>query len=499
MQNDNQVRARLPVPPGEGGPDWEAILRGIQVMPHTSAEPDRNLEGVSLWAAHESPWRSCRHLIVTDFTDGLYPTRPRANPLFLDSEIAALRDTTGLALRGRAEGLAQGLSLFDQQLQAVTDSITFLVPWRDLSGGRLQPSAGLSLVARAISGVEDASDLITDLSRLSPGDWPVAHHHLPPLAEALELPEALDFAGQDLLSLRRKDDGTAKPQSPSRLETLLVSPLAWLLGEVGAEDMSWSAEELDVMAKGNIAHDVFEHVFLKDLSIPDPDTLAAAVPEAYERALIRHAGYLRSPSWEMERRGLEREIMAAALRWRDHLLALKAKIIGNEIWLAGEAHGINLHGKADAIIELPDGALLIVDHKKSSTSGRRKRMEAGWDLQAGLYRDMIARPHRREGDGMDPLIGRKVAVAYHLMNDGGLLTSGLPLTDGSPARDMGDAVNEGAVEKLAERLAELGAGRVVLNTSEDEAFFKKEAGFTPYALTDGSAFVTAFIRQIEEE
>ncbi len=275
--------------------------------------------------------------------------------------------------------------------------------------------------------------------------------------------------------------------------------VAWLLAEVGAEDMSWSAEELDMMAKGNIAHDVFEHVFLKDQSIPDPDTLAAAVPEAYERALIRHAGYLRSPSWEMERKGLEREVMAAALRWRDHLLALKAKIIGNEIWLAGEAHGINLHGKADAILELPDGALLIVDHKKSSTSGRRKRMEAGWDLQAGLYRDMIAQPHRREGGGMDPLIGRKVAVAYHLMNDGGLLTSGLPLTDGSPARDMGDAVNEGAVEKLAERLAELGAGRVVLNTSEDEAFFKKEAGFTPYALTDGSAFVTAFIRQIEKE
>ena len=54
-------------------------------------------------------------------------------------------------------------------------------------------------------------------------------------------------------------------------------------------------------------------------------------------------------------------------------------------------------------------------------------MEAGWDLQAGLYRDMIARPMRREGDGMDPLIGREVAIAYHLMNDGGFLTSGLAM------------------------------------------------------------------------
>lgn len=494
----SEVRARLPVPLGEGSPDWEAILRGIQIAPPSSADPARNLEGVSLWSAQETPWRPCRHLIVTDFTDGLYPTRPRANPMFLDSEIITIRAATGLHLRGRAEGLAQGLSLFDQQFQAVSGSVTFLIPWRDLSGARQQPSAGLSLVARAISGVEDAQDLILDLSRLPPRDWPVAHHRLPPLPEPDDLPEALSFPGLDLLALRRKDDGTTKPQSPSRLETLLVSPLAWLLEEVGAGDMSWSAEELDVMAKGNIAHDVFEHVFLKDQPVPEPAALTVAVAQAYDRALTRHAGFLRSASWEMERSGLEREILQSALRWRDHLLALGAKIIGNEIWLAGEAHGINLHGKADAILELPDGALLVVDHKKSGTSARRRRMEAGWDLQAGLYRDMIARPNRRDGDGMDTLIGRKIGIAYHLMNDGGLLTSGLPTAAGSPARDMGDGVNDAAVAMLAERLAQLGAGRVVLNTSADEGFFKKEAGFTPYALTDGSTLITAFIRQIEE-
>ncbi len=498
MAQGNEVRARLPIPPSEGSPDWEAILRGIQIATPSSADPERNLEGVSLWSAQETPWRPCRHLIVTDFTDGLYPTRPRANPMFLDSEIITIRAATGLHLSGRAEGLAQALSLFDQQLQGVSGSVTFLIPWRDLSGARQQPSAGLSLVARAISDVEEAHELILDLSRLPPGDWPVAHHRLVPLPEPDDLPEALSFPGLDLLALRRKDDGTTKPQSPSRLETLLVSPLAWLLEEVGAGDMSWSAEELDVMAKGNIAHDVFEHVFLKDQPVPEPAALTVAVAQAYDRALTRHAGFLRSASWEMERNGLEREILQAALRWRDHLLALGAKIIANEIWLAGEAHGINLHGKADAILELPDGALLVVDHKKSGTSARRRRMEAGWDLQAGLYRDMIARPNRREGDGVDTLIGRKIGIAYHLMNDGGLLTSGLPTAAGSPARDMGDGVNDAAVAMLAERLAQLGAGRVVLNTSADEGFFKKEAGFTPYALTDGSTLITAFIRQIEE-
>lgn len=100
-----------------------------------------------------------------------YPPRPRANPLFFDSEIAAIRFATGLQLRGRAKGLAHGLSLSDQQLQVVSESVTFLVPWHDLSGARLAPSAGLSLVARAMDGIEDAADLTTDLSNLPHEAW----------------------------------------------------------------------------------------------------------------------------------------------------------------------------------------------------------------------------------------------------------------------------------------------------------------------------------------
>lgn len=493
------LHARLSIPPGDGTPDWEAILRAIQIAPPIEAEPVRNLEGVSLWSAQESPWRPCRHLIVSDFTEGLYPAQPRANPLFLDSEIAAIRTATGLQLRGRAEGLARALSLFDQQLQAASGSVTFLIPWRDLAGARLAPSAGLSMVARAITGADPATRLITDLSRVPPSAWPVAHHHLPPAPMPANPPDALHFPGLDLLALRRDAEGIAKPQSPSRLETLLVSPLAWLLDELGASGMEWAAEELDVMLRGNIAHHVFEHVFpVGDL--PDADDLPEAVAAAYDDALTRHAGFLRNAIWDMERAGLEREIREAALRWLGHLHALGARVIGNEIWLAGEAHGIRLHGKADAVLELPDRALLVVDHKKSGTRGRRQRMEKGWDLQAGLYRDMIARPIRREDDGMAPLIGHgRIGIAYHLMNDGGLLTSGLNLPEGSPARDMGGEVNAGAIAHLRVRLAELGSGRVVMNTVQDEKFYRNEAGFTPYALTQPSVLVGAFIRPAEEE
>ncbi|MCE6951540.1 PD-(D/E)XK nuclease family protein [Cereibacter sphaeroides] len=493
------IRARLSIPPGEGSPDWETILRAIQIAPSSAAEPERNLEGVSLWSASESPWRPCRHLIVSDFTDGFYPARPRANPLFLDSEIDTIQAATGLRLRGRAEGLARGIALLDEQLQAVAESVTFLVPWRDLAGARLAPAAGLSLIARAIADVRDAKDLIVDLSRRPPEEWPVAHHRLAPLPDPAPVPEQISFNGRDLLKLWLEADGTVRPQSPTQLETLMVSPLAWLLDEIGASDLSWSADALDVRIKGNVAHDVFERVFPAGAGVPDADALALAIGPAFERALSRHAAFLRGAAWDMERTGLEREIRQAALRWRDHLLGLGARILGIETWLAGEARGIRLRGKADTILELPDGAILIVDHKKSGTAGRRARMERGWDLQVGLYRDMLLRPIRNEGDGSEPLIGRTVGIGYHLMNDGGLLTSGLALGPGSTARDMGDAVNEAAMERLELRMAEVGNGRIVLNTSQEERFFKEECGFTPYALTDGSPLVRAFIRDVEEE
>ena len=48
-------------------------------------------------------------------------------------------------------------------------------------------------------------------------------------------------------------------------------------------------------------------------------------------------------------------------------------------------------------------------------------------------------------------------------------------------------------------MADLRAGRITLNTTADEGFFRKEAGFTPYRLVNGSPLVRAFIREVAEE
>lgn len=496
LAEGDTLRGRLSVAFEGDALDWERILRSVSIAAPVASDAVRNVEGVSLWSALEHPWRPCDYLIVSDFTEGHYPSRPSPNPMFLDSEIEALNEATSLRLRGRSQGLEQSLALFDTQLQNCQQRAVFLVPWRGFGGERLAPSVGLSLLARAYADDEDAKHLIQDISKLEPQHWPVDHHCILPNHQPLELPEMLEFKGVNLLGLRVNDDGEAKPQSPSRLETLLVSPLAWLLSEMGAEDQSWGAESLDVMMKGNIAHHVFEHIFPAG-DIGNADSIRAALPEAYDEAVSLYAGFLKSAVWDMERNGLEQDILAAALRWREHLEQMEAKIVGNEMWLAGEAHGVRMHGKADMILELPDGDLLIIDHKKSGTKGRRSRMEKGWDLQAGLYRDMLKRPIRREGDGLDLLIGRGASIAYHLMNDGGVLSSGRDWGTGVGVRDMGTEVDSGAVAKLNERLAELKNGRIMLNSSEDQKYFTKEGGFTPYALTDGPLLVRSFIRDIE--
>ncbi|MEP2150578.1 MAG: PD-(D/E)XK nuclease family protein [Roseobacter sp.] len=483
---------------GADGPlDWDAILSASVVAPTKAGDPNRNLQGVSLWPAHETPWRACKHLIIVDFNDGNYPARPRPNAMFLDSEVEQIAALTAVQMRGRTENLSHSLALFERQLSAVSDSVTCLVAYRSLDGSRVPPAAGLSLVARAVDGMNNASDLVVDIAQLAPADWPVAHHPLAPLAPPAPAPKALSFGGRDLLSLRLDETGTALPQSPSRLETLLVSPLAWFLAELGAGDMSWGPETLDVMTKGNIAHHVFEHVFLPQTPLPDEDTLRAAIPPAFEDALRRNAPFLRAPTWELECTTLERDITTAALRWRSDLMALDANILGNETWLHGDPHGILIRGKADTILRLPDDKILIIDYKKSGTAGRRKRMEKGWDLQIGLYRDMLARATRLNDDGLDDVIGADIAIAYFLMNDGGLLSSGMTLSGAANARDMGPDIGVEANTLLVERIKDVGAGHIQLNTTDDHDFFVKQAGFPPYTL-GASPIIAAFLHEANQ-
>ncbi|MCC5986517.1 MAG: PD-(D/E)XK nuclease family protein [Pararhodobacter sp.] len=479
--------------------EWATLYR---LATPATARPTRSeafVEGASVFTEAAMPWRPARHMIALGMSGNRWPRAVSASPLFLDGELRLLREKTGLHIETRGDALARRLEKLRRQFLSATESLTLLRPVHSANGSRQPPAPALSLAARTIGdgakGTEEVETLIHDLRSIPPEHWPFAHRQI--AAENAAQPGALPDdgilrLGQDLLRRRLADDGRMRPQSPSRLETLLVSPLAWSLSEFGAEPVTWAPDGLNVMVSGTIAHDVLEHLFPKDAPLPDHDQIEAAVPELLVSAIRKFAPFLQRSIWAVEREGLARDIRNAAHAWRDTLIALGARVIDNEIDLRGEALGILLRGRADCLLQLEDGSLLVVDHKKSGTARRRDRLEAGWDLQLGLYRAMLLRPERMGAVLEEALAGKpKIGVAYHLINDQGVLLQGLEPPDGVVSVMQGDISGQ-AMEMLRARLAEVGAGHIRLNTLDDRDFFEKTAKLAPYAL-DASPLVSRFM------
>ena len=489
--------------------DWPLLRRLAAPGPVASEGHDRFVEGVSLFTESALPWRPVRQLLVLGMAGRHWPRLPGSTPFFTESEITQVRDS-GLLLEGRQQKLARGLELFRRQLGAATEGLTLLVPAMDLHGNRLTPSTGLALIAHML-GAEEPADLVQDLRAMPAADWPVAAARPDPVPRggAPELPTTglihvqrglagPDKPGVDLLRLRETGDGPV-PHSPSRLETLLVSPLAWLLDELDAKDRVWAPETLDVMTLGTLMHQVLEDVFVEDAPAPDEAALADTVPTVLDRAIRRHAAWLGEAAWATERASLLREARDICKAWAGFLRNTGAQVLHNEIELKGDHGGLLLHGKADCLLKLPDGRILVVDHKRSSAGGRRVRMAKGWDLQVALYQAMLERP--AEETALTRLVaeGAQVVTAYHMLRDGTVLSDAHG-GDVPRVETAGDDAAENAMAHLAEVLAEVGAGTIRLNRDGDAKTFDKDRGIKAYALEN--PLVAAFSlpdAQTEEE
>lgn len=453
--------------------------------------------GIAVLHDGELPKRCFRRLLVLGFNDGCYPRKAGSNPLFLDSEVELIANATGLQLPSRRQALDGALVRFQRQLCAASEQVVLLCSEREGAGKPLVPAASLALVARLVEGVESPEDWVAPLDRAGVWDRLVDWRGRPEFKSAERAAPPLHYdLGRDLLTLRRKPDGTPRPQSPSRLEKLLVSPLAWVLEELGAKHVAWSPETLDVMGRGTLAHGVFEDLFPAGQPVPMPDAAATGVPALLAQRIADEMPFLQAPEWEVERGVLQADIVRAARHWAQVLADLGAQVVANEFWLEGELLGHPVHGKADCLLRLRDGQPLVVDHKKSSSGTRRKRLKGAADLQVELYRRM--RPRVEEGDNGDPgsaaaVLGQGgAAVAYHMMNDRGVLVNGVN-APGEHLEAFDDGIAEVALDQLAVRFAALRAGQVHTNASADEAHFYKAVALGTYALAD-SPLVAAFTR-----
>ncbi len=485
-----QIQLPLFARPAEADVPWEDLLAGIPVGAWRDGGGGPALmDGVSIRVDGEPPSGPVRHLIVLGFSAGAFPAAPTVSPLFLDSEVAEIGARCGVHLPSQGAELARRLRVLRSQLAALRERLVVLVPYRDLMGGRSAPSASLAFLARSFQGVEDPEDLVVDLAderALPARALPVA----PETKSAWQPPPAAPSMltlGVDLLMLRTDGDGRARAQSPTRLDTLLVSPLAWLLNELDILDRPWAPETLDVLTIGSLFHKVVEQLFPPDAALPSEADIRARLPGLLAADIQAMAPFLAAAGWMVERQSLERDFLKAALTWRATLEALGARIVASELPLRGTALGVPCRGFVDCLLLLPDGSLVIVDHKTSAARARRTRMESGFDLQVDIYRSLAAQAaaHPPSDEGLEvKALARpgRIGVAYHTTRDGTVLLHGLSLAAPPAGVEVIDAdISTAATARITEEIARLRAGRLHL-TGEDELALLEKAGVGLYAM-----------------
>lgn len=488
--------------------DWSALRR--EAIPRTlpaSETPDYNIEGVTVWREMHETWRPVRHLFVLGFVQGRYPRRVMPSAVFANEDIVAIREALGLQIDSPGDRQHRQRNLFKRQLSAVSDSVTFLIPRRKADGPVQLPSESLVFMRRLVATPESERDLIAELDA---GDDIDRIRHLA-LADPEDAQPPREFRreplrfNRNLLELRKDEDGKPKPESPTGLEMPLVSSLGWLMSRLGAVPLQWEPESGDNRVVGSLAHKVFEDLFRPGSDLPAADQIPGRTREVLDGAIQQQAPFFRSAQWQFERMHLAEQAARSAEAWRQIVEQLGARVLGSEQWLQGRWGGIDIHGQADLILGLGPGELLVVDYKWSGSTGRRKRMELGYDSQASLYRAMLKtgglKPPRN-GDAPDPNAERLAAeikdakwigIVYYTMRDQTCLSDSDRETFESIPRWIGmqNHVAENASEVIQSRLHELRDGIVRLNFTDDRAYFLKRGGVPGYAL-DVSPLISLF-------
>ncbi len=446
------------------------------------------LHSVNIIEENELYLDTTKHLIFLGFNDGHYPSNIGKLGLFSHIQWKQLDDSLNIDMdlnfRDKANELNK--SIFKKQIQNATHTITFVGSSLDLVGDKLGISSTLSDIAYTFNN-EKELDIEKHLIWLEKDDKePFFYKQISTnkISKSYHQPKLEDInLDLDLFSLRKEDDKTTnKPESPSSLEKLMISPFAWFLYRQGLESKVWEVEELDVAMQGTIAHGVYEDCFNEEF----PNGDITNIDKKIEDRIIIEAPFVNQSHLTLVKEQLINEIKTSIIIFKEMVDKCNIKIISAEDKLVGEFADISVAGRVDVIVEI-NGVKMIIDYKKSKSAKRVKRMQEGYDHQLFLYREML---------GIDDAI-----TAYFTLNDTTLVVDkdiGYNSNGKFNINHIEEECSINAKKIMEENIADIKKGILKLNRQGDDKLWDKRGVTASYTLD--STLVSIFTKdEVEEE
>lgn len=442
------------------------------------------LNSINVIAEDELYLSTTKHLFIVGFNDGHYPKQLPKQGVFSHQQWDKLAKNTklDLYLQDRVYNLNKNLLL--NQIQSATDSITFISNSLDLHGDKQNVSSTLSNIAFTFKDIkEEELDTHKYLILLEKEDKePFFYSKVKNDKEIkpYHQPNTKDLnLGLDLFSLRKESDGSYKPESPSSLEKLMISPLAWLLYRQGLESKVWDIEKLDPATEGTIAHGVYEDCFNKQFPYGNIEDLDNKI----KNRIQTHAPYLEQHHLSMAKEDLTNEIKKSIEIFKELIDTCGIKILQAEEQLTGNFSDIKIAGRTDVILEM-DNKKIVVDYKKSGSIKRIKRMENGYDHQLLLYRQML-----NDDDAI---------TAYFTLKDSTLIVDKLLKYTSNKNYDIKCIDKDCSINAqclLEDNIEDLKRGTIKLNIIGDEKLWDDRGVTASYTLN--SSLLSIFTKKPE--
>ena len=451
------------------------------VLPHLNVgsmtlngERTRYLNAVLVVEEGEPLPVNVQQLYVLGFNNGHY----QYQPAYTGALSRQQWDDLALPIPTQAAEQQRWQQGFKQLLSRATNKLVFLRALADAEGKRLDPSDTLIDMALCYCPADKLAPESLEQPLANRADiWAdikPTRSATPQLSNTLEL-------GQPLLGQFKTRGDNARPESPSSLEKMMLSPLAWLLSRLRIEPEQWEVATQSPALAGIIAHQVFEtyHPHQHD------EWSEKVVESWFEQAVTQHAPFLHSDQCSTEKQQLRNSVikaLAALHEWRQQE---GWEIIASEQSLSGTISnfdGLAVAGNADAILKNINGDVLILDYKNSKHKNRLTQLQKGYELQTRLYRELYGKQSDAAGGMVDSAyyaLKDQTLVAAKPVNRSTKLNTVHP-GDISLAEQSESAFAE---QRLKDVLHQLQNGTIELNKAKDVGDWKKK-GLSVYTLKD---------------